>query len=98
MMENEILFRRRRKILLKNGAQSGMEYKNSKNARYLATILKNLEAYGYTVSDGMYHILSGYSKDELLDYYREVKGLILYECGGDYQYHLMYAISIHAPV
>lgn len=90
-MENEILFRRRRKLLLKNGAQCGTEYKDSKNERYLATILKNLEAYGYTVSDGMYHILSGYSRDELLEFYREVKGLILHECGGDYQYHPMYA-------
>lgn len=90
-MENEILFRRRRKLLMKNGSLSSIDNVDSTNGRYLATILKNLEAYGYTVSDGMYSILTGYSKTELIDFYREVQALILHECGGDYQYKPMYA-------
>lgn len=77
-MKNEILMRRRNSMCLSIGHKNGEE-----NERHLATILKNMEAYGYTVSSECYRVLQTYSNSELEKFYFEFIGIVDKLTGND---------------
>lgn len=87
-MENLILMRRRNKILLTEGTRE--KETTNLSERQIATILKNLEAYGYTISKNIYKILRTYTEKELMSFYRNITDIIENLTGGNVFYQPMY--------
>lgn len=84
-MKNEILMRRRNMMLLKSGDGS-----DAVSERYLATLLKNMESYGYTVSEKVYLVLKTYNHTELSKFYSEFTEIVEGLTGGYMEYEPMY--------
>lgn len=87
-MENLILMRRRNKILLTEGTRE--KETTNLSERQIATILKNLEAYGYTISKNIYKVLRTYTEKELMSFYRNITDIIENLTGGNVFYQPMY--------
>ena len=84
MMLNEILIRRKNKILLKKGVQ------DTPNKSYIVTIMKNIEVLGYTFSQDVYECLETYSKEELEQFYLDLIPVLKAQRGADVKYCPMY--------
>lgn len=76
-MHNEILMRRHNKMIV---PQDDGEPCSEK---YLASVLKNMEAYGYTVSSEVYSLLKELSYDGLVGFYTEFTGIAEKLSGGN---------------
>ena len=83
-MLNEILLRRKNKLLLKKGMQDS-PYKS-----YIVTIMKNIENLGYTFSQDVYECLETYSKEELEQFYLKLIPVLKEQRGANVEYHPMY--------
>ncbi len=83
---NEILLRRKNKILLCNGTGSAVQ----PNEQYIATISKNIEYLGYTFSKELFEVLRTYSDAELCAFYEELVPLLKKQVGADVIYNPMY--------
>ena len=83
-MLNEILLRRKNKLLLKKGMQ------DSPNKSYIVTIMKNIENLGYTFSQDVYECLETYSKEELEQFYLKLIPVLKEQRGANVEYHPMY--------
>ena len=84
MMLNEILLRRKNKLLLQNGMQ------DSPNKSYIVTIMKNIENLGYTFSQDVYECLETYSKEELEQFYLNLIPVLKNQRGANVEYRPMY--------
>ena len=82
---NEILLRRKNKIILGTGSAAGTE------SRAVATIMKNVEALGYTFSQALAERLQTFDKSELQQFYQELLPILKGLVGADVVYRPMYS-------
>lgn len=83
-MINEILLRRKNKIIIQQGNS------DSPNASHIATILKNLEGLGYTVSKDVFQSLTTFTTYELENFYLETIQLLKRMLGANVRHNVMY--------
>lgn len=83
-MINEILVRRKNKLILNKGVGTVA------NSAYIATIMKNVEDLGYTFAEDLYECLGTYSEEELQQFYMGLLPILKAQRGADVQYHPMY--------
>lgn len=84
-MNNEIFIRRRQKILLADGNNNDPAIE-----RYIATLLKNLEAVGFSLSLPIINILKTYSIEQLRNFYQQIITHLKQSVGAHVQYQPMY--------
>ena len=83
-MVNEILLRRKNKVILNKGEEK------EPNKLYVATLMKNIEALGYTFSKELFEILQTMSKEGLQKFYLELVPELKKLVGADVEYKPMY--------
>jgi len=81
---NEILLRRKNKVIIDKGTET------SPNNQYIVTIMKNIEALGYTFSRELFETLQTLSKDKLEKFYLELVPILKKLIGADVVYKPMY--------
>ncbi len=81
---NEILLRRKNKIILEKGSAAEAD------RRAVATIMKNVEALGYTFSQALAERLWTFDRGELQQFYQELMPLLKGLVGADVVYRPMY--------
>jgi hypothetical protein len=81
---NEILLRRKNKVILEKGNET------ASNDQYIATIMKNVEALGYTFSKDLFEILQTLTKEDLQKFYLELIPMLKKMVGADVVYKPMY--------
>lgn len=81
---NEILLRRKNKVIVEKGNVT------EPNNQYIATIMKNAEALGYTFSKELFEALQTLTKDELQKFYLELVPMLKNLVGADVIYKPMY--------
>ena len=82
---NEILLRRKNKLILATGTATFA------NDRYISTIMKNIEELGYTFSKDVYDVLRTYSDNELVAFYIELREMLMKLVGANVVFKPMYA-------
>ena len=82
---NEILLRRKNKVILGTGTA------RVANDRCITAIMKNIEELGYTFSREVFDVLRTYSVNELSDFYFELKATLMKLKGANVVYMPMYA-------
>lgn len=82
---NEILLRRKNKVILGTGTA------RVANDRYITAIMKNIEELGYTFSREVFDVLRTYSVNELTEFYLELKAALMKLVGANVVYMPMYA-------
>lgn len=83
-MINEILLRRKNKVIVERGNEV------NPNSQYIATIIKNIEALGYTLSKELFEALQTLSRDDLQKFYLELVPILKKLVGADVIYKPMY--------
>lgn len=83
-MMNEILLRRKNKVIVERGNEA------IPNNQYIATIMKNVEALGYTFSKELFEILQTLNRDDLQKFYLELVPMLKKLVGADVVYKPMY--------
>lgn len=81
---NEILLRRKNKVIVERGNEV------NPNNQYIATIMKNVEALGYTFSKELFEVLQTLSRDDLQKFYLELVPVLKKMVGADVVYKPMY--------
>lgn len=81
---NELLLRRKSKVIVTKGNVV------EPDERYVVTILKNVEALGYTFSQELYETLLTLEKEDLNKFYLEVVPVLKNLVGADVEYNPMY--------
>lgn len=81
---NEILLRRKNKVIVERGNEV------NPNTQYIATIIKNIEALGYTFSKELFEVLQTLSRDDLQKFYLELVPILKKLVGADVVYKPMY--------
>lgn len=81
---NEILLRRKNKVIVERGSET------NPNNQYIITIMKNIEALGYTFSKELFGVLQTLSKEELQKFYLELIPMLKKLVGADVVYKPMY--------
>lgn len=81
---NEILLRRKNKVIVERGSEV------NPNSQYIATIIKNIEALGYTFSKELFEVLQTLSRDDLQKFYLELVPMLKKLVGADVVYKPMY--------
>lgn len=81
---NEILLRRKNKVILEKGSAAEAD------CRAVATIMKNVEALGYTFSQALAERLQTFDRGELQRFYQELLPLLKGLVGADVVYCPMY--------
>lgn len=81
---NKILLRRKNKIIVERGNEV------NPNNQYIATIMKNVEAFGYTFSRELFEVLQTFSMDNLRKFYLELVPILKKLVGADAVYKPMY--------
>lgn len=81
---NEILLRRKNKVIVEKGNAT------EPNNQYIVTIMKNVEALGYTFSKELFETLQTLAKDELQKFYLELIPMLKKLVGADVVYKPMY--------
>lgn len=81
---NEILLRRKNKVIVERGSEV------NPNSQYIVTIIKNIEALGYTFSKELFEVLQTLSRDDLQKFYLELVPMLKKLVGTDVVYKPMY--------
>lgn len=81
---NEILLRRKNKVVLERGNVT------EPNNQYIITIMKNVEALGYTFSKELFETLQTQTKEDLQKFYLELIPMLKKLVGADVVYKPMY--------
>ena len=81
---NEILLRRKNKVILEKGNVT------EPNNQYIITIMKNVEALGYTFSKELFETLQTQTKEDLQKFYLELIPMLKKLVGADVVYKPMY--------
>ena len=82
---NELLLRRKNKIMLEEGSLSEIKYKE-----HIATLVKNITSLGYTFSVNVLSVLFTYTVDELVKFNGDIVSLLKKLIGADVVYKPMY--------
>ena len=77
---NEILLRRKNKVILEKGNVT------EPNNQYIVTIMKNVEALGYTFSKELFETLQTQTKEDLQKFYLELIPMLKKLVGADAVY------------
>jgi len=88
-MENAIYLRRKNKILL-NRSIENTPFEDTKSIQYIATIIKNIEDLGFTLSKSVINVIKNYSKDQLENFYYSIVTDIKLIIGANKKYSPMY--------
>ena len=83
-MMNEILLRRKNKVIVERGNIV------NHNNQYIATIMKNVEVLGYTFSKELFETLQTLNRDDLQKFYLELVPVLKKLVGTDVVYKPMY--------
>lgn len=83
MKRNEILLRRKNRVMVK-------KEENELPKSYIATMLKNLEAYGFTFSAELIDIINTLSEKEATEFYKNLVAIVKEMIGGKVKYKPMY--------
>lgn len=83
-MMNEILLRRKNKVIVERGSEV------NPNNQYIATIMKNIEALGYTFSKELFEVLQTLSREDLQKFYLKLVSVLKKLVGADVVYKPMY--------
>ena len=83
-MMNEIYFRRKSKLLLKNGTSSESQ------TIYIATFLRNIQSLGFCLSQEILETLNTYTMEELESFYLELIPILKKSIGAHVKYTPMY--------
>lgn len=81
---NEILLRRKNKVIVERGSEI------VPNNQYVVTIIKNVEALGYTFSKELFETLQTLNKEKLQKFYLELIPMLKKLVGADVVYKPMY--------
>ena len=81
---NNILLRRKNKIIVEKGNVT------EPNNQYIVTIMKNVEALGYTFSEELFKTLQSLTNKDLQDFYLELIATLKNMIGADVVYKPMY--------
>lgn len=81
---NEVLLRRKQKVVVEKGNAS------EANNQYIATIMKNVEALGYTFSKELFETLQTLTKEDLQKFYLGLVPVLKTLVGADVVYKPMY--------
>lgn len=81
---NEILLRRKNKVIVERGSET------NPNNQYIVTIIKNVEALGYTFSKELFEVLQTLNKEDLKKFYLELIPMLKKLVGADVVYKSMY--------
>ncbi len=81
---NNILLRRKNKIIVEKGNVT------EPNNQYIITIMKNIEALGYTFSEELFKTLQSLTNKDLQDFYLELISTLKSMIGADVVYKPMY--------
>lgn len=81
---NEILLRRKNKVIVEKGSAT------EPNNQYIVTIMKNVEALGYTFSKELFESLQTLTKDDLQKFYLELIPMLKKMVGANVVYKPMY--------
>ena len=81
---NEILLRRKNRVVLEKGTAT------ESNNQYIVTIMKNVEALGYTFSKDLFETLQTLTKDEFQKFYLELIPMLKNLVGANVVYNPMY--------
>lgn len=81
---NEILLRRKNKVIIEKGNVA------EPNNQYIATIMKNVEALGYTFSKELFETLQTLTRDDLQKFYLELISMLKEMVGANVVYSPMY--------
>lgn len=85
---NEILLRRKSKIII---AEGNFNYVTNKTEKaMIVSIVKNIEEYGYTFSPELFNILLTFTRDEIEKFYADLMPKIKKLVGADKEYKPMY--------
>ena len=84
-MKNEIYLRRRGKVMVPAGTAS-----EPLSLNYVASIIKNVEALGYTFSKPLTEALQALTLDELTAFYRDLIPILRAQRGADHKFAPMY--------
>ena len=85
---NEILLRRKNKVILAEGNRDYVTTKTEK--AMVVSIVKNIEAYGFTFSPEVLNILFTFTRDEIEAFYKELIPKLKKLVGADKEYYPMY--------
>lgn len=88
-MINEILLRRKNKIVFDEAAYVAVDL-NESNYDYVATIMKNIENLGYTFSEKLFNALKILNISSLKKFYLELVPMLKRMVGADVKYNPMY--------
>ena len=81
---NEILLRRKNKVIVEKGSVT------EPNNQYIVTIMKNVEALGYTFSKELFETLQTLTKEDLHKFYLELIPMLKKMVGANVIYKPMY--------
>lgn len=84
MNKNEILLRRKSKVIVECGNSTDL------NKGHIVTIMKNIESLGYTFSKELFKQLETLNKDELQKFYFDLVPVLKEMVGADVVYNPMY--------
>ena len=84
LIMNEILLRRKNKVIVEKGSVT------EPNNQYIVTIMKNVEALGYTFSKELFETLQTLTKDDLQKFYLEMIPMLKKMVGANVIYKPMY--------
>lgn len=87
MNKNEILLRRKNKVIVECGDSTDS---TESNKGHIVTIMKNIESLGYTFSKELFERLETLNKDELQKFYFELVPVLKEMVGADVTYNPMY--------
>ena len=91
-MINEIILRRKNRLTI-DAEQSADKASDSElvmRHRYITSICKNVESYGYAFGTDVIEVLSHKDTAWFLNFYQELIPMLDRLCGGDVEYHPMY--------
>lgn len=86
----ELLLRRKNKLLFEENYENEQTKKGPENPAYIATIMKNAEALGYTFSKEMVDVLETLEPEKLKTFYLKLIPVLKKQKGADVSYQPMY--------
>ena len=87
----ELLLRRKNKLLIEeNYEKEGSKENEKESLTYIASIMKNIEALGYTFSREVVNVLKAFEIEQLKEFYLKLVPILKKQKGADVSYHPMY--------
>ena len=86
----ELLLRRKNKLLIEENFENEKEENEKERVAYIASIMKNIEALGYTFSREVVKVLKTFEVEQLKAFYLKLIPALKKQKGADVSYHPMY--------